>query len=144
MSHYTLTVAIQPGTPVEPAPAGALVTECETSDDVLHTLQCVSEMVNTFAFGQRDAAVGGEDAQEALRFAHTAMLADMDPAPEPYEGPTLDDLVAIARQCLGHAFPDKSFDELTVEDGELLADNLHHADEVLAEALSVCVERPTV
>jgi len=46
----------------------------------------------------------------------------------------------IARQILGHAYPDKTFDELTDEEIETVADNLKYADETLAEVMPIVVE----
>ena len=55
--------------------------------------------------------------------------------PTPYA-----DIESIARQVLGHCFPDRSFDELSPDDIARVADNLGSADEVLAQVLPLIVE----
>lgn len=49
----------------------------------------------------------------------------------------LSDVEWIGRQILGHAYPDKTFDELTEEEIERVRYQLKWADETLAEIMPI-------
>lgn len=45
----------------------------------------------------------------------------------------------IARQVLGHAYPDKTYEELSDDEIEVVARNLKHADEAMADVMPIIV-----
>jgi len=70
-----------------------------------------------------------------LSAAGVLMAAGFD-RPVPY-----DDIESIARQVLGHAYPDRSFDELSAEEIETVADHLCWADETLSTIMPIVAEK---
>jgi len=51
-----------------------------------------------------------------------------------------DDIRGIARAVLGHAYPDKTLDELTDKEIAVVADCIHFADETLAAVMPIVAE----
>ena len=137
--HYTLTIAIQAGTPVEPPPHPSLVVECEAYDDVLNTLTDIAAQANRIAdIGDNGVGATGDPASLIAAIQNEWRADGWEPTVE--DGPTIDDLVQIARHILGHAFPDKTFGELTEAEVDRVAMNLDHADDVLANIMPIVAE----